>query len=143
MPWWGWILVGVVLLGSEALTDAGFYLAILGVAALFTGLGAAFGLLGPLYVEWAVFGALSIVLLLGVRRQLYGWVHDGSAPGYEALIGEVATVSETIDPGALGHARLRGADWTARNVGPSVLTAGHRARIERVEQLVLSLRAEE
>ena len=98
---------------------------------------------GPLYVEWAVFGALSIVLLLGVRRQLYGWVRDGSAPGYESLIGEVATVSETIDPGALGHARLRGADWTARNVGPSVLTAGHRARIERVEQLVLSLRAEE
>ncbi len=143
MPWWGWVLVGVVLLGSELLTDAGFYLAILGVAALLTGLGDAFGIPGPLYVEWAVFGGLSIVLLLGVRRQLYGWVRGGSAPGYESLIGEIATVSETIEPGALGHARLRGADWTARNVGRSVLTTGHRARIERVDHLVLNLRSEE
>ena len=42
MPWWGWIVVGVVLLAAELLAiEAQFYLVLLGVAALLTGLGVA------------------------------------------------------------------------------------------------------
>ena len=62
---------------------------------------------------------------------------------YEVVVGEIATVSETIEPGAMGRARLRGTDWTARNVDRITLTKGQRARIERVENLVVDLRAEE
>ena len=44
----------------------------------------------------------------------------------------------------MGRARLRGTDWSARNVGRSHTDhEGQRARIERVENLVVDLRAEE
>ena len=144
MPWWGWIIFGVVLLGAELLAiEAQFYLVLLGVAALLTGLGVAIGLPGQAYAEWALFAVLAVVLMFGVRRQLYGRLVGSPPPMYEAVVGEVATVAETIEPGALGRARLRGTDWTARNVGRTPLTAGQRARIERIENLVVDLHAEE
>ena len=34
MPWWGWIVLGCLLLGSELVITTDFYLAILGAAAL-------------------------------------------------------------------------------------------------------------
>ncbi len=144
MPWWGWIVVGVVLLAAELLAiEAQFYLVLLGVAALLTGLGVAVGLPGQPYAEWALFVVLAVVLMFGVRRQLYGRLVGSPPPMYEVVVGEVATVSETIEPGALGRAQLRGTEWTARNVGRSVLSEGQRARIERVENLVIDLQAEE
>ncbi len=144
MPWWGWIIVGVVLLGAEMLAiDSEFYLAVLGGAALLTGAADGLGLPGPLFVEWALFGALSVVLLLGVRRQLYGWARGRPAPRFSAVVGELAEASERIEPGALGQATLRGSTWTARNVGASALAAGQRARVVRVDNLTIELRAEE
>ncbi len=144
MPWWGWIVVGVVLLAAELLAiEAQFYLVLLGVAALLTGLGVAVGLPGQPYAEWGLFVVLAVVLMFGVRRQLYGRLVGSPPPMYEVVVGEVATVSETIEPGALGRAQLRGTEWTARNVGRSALSEGQRARIERVENLVIDLQAEE
>ena len=144
MPWWGWIVVGAALLAAEMLAiDTGFYLAIFGVAALLVGLGAALGLTGPFWGEWAIFAVLSIALLLGVRRPLQRRLRGGPLPGYESLVGEVATVSEEIEPGGVGRAQLRGADWTAHNTGESTLGPGARARVERVRNLVIDVQAEE
>ena len=144
MPWWGWIIFGVVLLGAELLAiEAQFYLVLLGVAALLTGLGVAAGLPGPPYAEWGLFMVLAVVLMFGVRRQLYGRLVGSPPPMYEVVVGEIATVSETIEPGALGRAQLRGTEWMARNVGRTSLSEGQRARIERVENLVVDLNAEE
>ena len=144
MPWWGWIIVGVVLLSAELLAiEAQFYLVLLGVAALLTGIGVVSGLPGQPYAEWALFAVLAIVLMFGVRRQLYGRLVGPPPPMYEVVVGEIAMLSETIEPGAMGRARLRGTDWTARNVGRIALTEGQRARIERVENLVIDLQAEE
>ena len=90
-----------------------------------------------------LFAVLSVVLMFGVRRQLYGRLVGAPPPMYEVVVGEIATVSETIEPGALGRARLRGAEWTARNVGRTTLAEGERARIARVENLVVDLQEEE
>ena len=52
MPWWGWILVAAILLGSELFVTTEFYLVFLGVAALAVGL---FGLLAfepPAWQQW-------------------------------------------------------------------------------------------
>ena len=144
MPWWVWIVVGVVLLAAELLAiEAQFYLVLLGIAALLTGLGVAVGLPGQPVAEWVVFLVLAVVLMFGVRRQLYGRLVGSPPPMYEVVVGEIATVAESIEPGAQGRARLRGTEWTARNVGRSALTEGQRARIERVENLVIDLQAEE
>ena len=35
MPWWGWMIIGALMLGSELLgVDAAFYLVFIGVAAM-------------------------------------------------------------------------------------------------------------
>jgi membrane protein implicated in regulation of membrane protease activity len=106
-------------------------------------LGVAVGLPGQPYAEWGLFIVLAIVLMFGVRRQLYGRLVGSPPPMFETVVGEVATVSESIEPGAMGRVRLRGTDWTARNVGRITLHEGQRAKIERVENLVVDLRAEE
>ncbi len=144
MPWWQWVVLGAVLLGSELfVVDAGFYLAILGLAALLVGFGAGVGLAGPLWLQWAIFGALALALLAGVRRQFYRRLRGAPAAGFEPLIGETATVTDAIAPGGIGRAQLRGSDWTARNIGESPLDPGRRARVESVRDLVIELRAEE
>jgi hypothetical protein len=142
MPWWGWIVVGVVLLGGELVADAQFYLIFLGAAAVLVGLLGVAGLSGGIAMQWALFGVLSVVLLLGFRARVYGHLRGASPPGHENLIGEIAFAQEAIAPGARGRAELRGTSWSARNVGSEALAAGQRAQVVRVEGLVVDLRAE-
>lgn len=145
MPWWQWIVVGAVLLGGELfVVDTGFYLAILGVAALLVGLGAGVGLTaGPLWFQLAVFGVLSVGLLVGVRRHFYRRLRGGPAEELDPVVGETATVAEPIEPGGTGRAHLRGSEWTAHNAGRAALEPGQRVRVRAVRDLVLELDAEE
>ena len=53
-----------------------------------------------------------------------------------------AFVVERLAAGAVGVAELRGSRWTARNDDVSALEPGTRARVERVEGLVLHVRRE-
>jgi membrane protein implicated in regulation of membrane protease activity len=143
MPWWGWIVVGVLLLGGEMVADAEFFLVFLGVAALLTGILGAAGLSGGIAMQWAIFGGLSVVLLVGFRARVYGRLRGTQAPGHETIVGESAVAQEVIAPGALGRAELHGTGWSARNVGPDPIAAGARARVVRVEGLVLDVRRED
>lgn len=144
MAWWQWIVLGAALLGTEMfVVDTGFYLAILGVAALLVGGGAAVGLLGPVWLQLTIFGVLAVGLLLGVRRHFYRRIHGAPAADLEPVVGETATVREAIEPGATGRAELRGSEWTARNAGRAALRPGGRARVLAVRDLVLELGAEE
>ena len=140
MPWWGWIVVGALLLGGELLADAQFYLVFLGAAAIATGLLGAAGLSGGMALQWAIFGALSVVLLVAFRARLYGRLRGTRAPGHETIVGEVAVASAPIAPGGLGRAELRGTIWSARNAGSEPIAAGERARVLRVEGLVIDVR---
>ncbi len=142
MPWWGWIVVGVLLLGGEMLADAEFFLVFLGVAAILTGLLGVAGLSGGIAMQWAIFGALSVVLLVGFRARVYGRLRGTRAPGHETIVGETALVQEPIAPGALGRAELRGSSWSARNVGSAPIAAGRRAQVVRVDGLVIDVRGE-
>ena len=140
MPWWGWIVVGVVLLAGEMVADAQFYLVFLGVSAVLTGVLTLSGLAGGVAGQWAVFGVLAVVLLVGFRRRLYGHLRGTHPPGHKTIIGEIAVVQETIAPGALGRAELRGTVWTARNAGGEPLAVGQRAQVVSLEGLVIDIR---
>ena len=140
MPWWGWIVVGVVLLAGELVANAQFYLVFLGAAAVLTGLLTVARITASVAMQWAAFGVLAVVLLVGFRRRLYGHLRGTNPPGHETIVGETAVVQEAIAPGALGRAELRGTSWTARNVGSEALAAGQRAQVMRLEGLVLDLR---
>ena len=48
MTWWGWLIIGAILLGAELLAvDAQFYLVFLGLSAALVGLAGMFGIVMP------------------------------------------------------------------------------------------------
>jgi membrane protein implicated in regulation of membrane protease activity len=144
MPWWGWVVIGGVLLGAELLLiDSAFYLVFLGLAAIAVGLLGLAQVSGPPALQWAIFAVLALVLLVGFRRRVYGLVRGADAPGHQALIGDLAVAQEAIGPGRQGRAELHGAVWAARNVGNTALEPGQPARVEGVDGLVIRIRPQE
>ncbi len=141
MPWWAWILAGLVLLGLELLTGT-LFLVFPGVAALAIGLLAFFDA-GAAWVQWALFTVLSLGTMLIFRRPLLGKLNLGGDPrDIDSLVGETAVVAAALPPGGIGKAELRGTSWNVRNAGAEPLAEGDRVRVERVQGLVLWVRRE-
>jgi inner membrane protein len=143
MPWWAWAAGGFgVLLVELFLIDAGFYLVFLGASAIATGFCAlAFGV-SSLTVELLLFGGLSLVSMVGFRRQVYARIRRTGPDRPEGATGEWALARERIEPGAVGRVELRGAPWSARNVGAAAIEPGSRAQVVRAESLLLHIQAE-
>jgi membrane protein implicated in regulation of membrane protease activity/DNA-binding XRE family transcriptional regulator len=137
MPWWAWILVGVLALAGESASMALFLLGA-GIAAFVAAALAALGV--PALEQAGVFVLLSVVLIGLVRPRLLQALVGRRQPRplttQEALVGRVATVTEPVtDDG--GMVRLgRGEFWSARATSPAQqIEAGSRVRIARVEGL--------
>lgn len=142
MPWWVWILFGLVLLGLELLLGS-FYLVFLGVAAIAVGLIAMFGADGPLWLEWLLFIIFSTGLVLLLRKPLIGKFNiQSDTRDIDTLVGLAAVAVESIAPGGIGKVEMRGTVWTAHNEGAAALAPGQRCRVERVEGLSLWVRPE-
>ena len=72
MSWWGWCIIGTLLLAAELFAvDAQFYLIFLGVGALVVGVMRLAGIELPNWAQYMVFAALSIAAMLTVRRTMY------------------------------------------------------------------------
>jgi membrane protein implicated in regulation of membrane protease activity len=141
MPWWGWVLVGAILLASELFVTTEFYLVFLGAAAVAVGLAAYFLDLG-VWQQWAVFAVLAVVFLVGFRRRLKELMAHSEDPVRDSIVGEHATVSSRIEPGRTGTVELRGSRWTARNTGDAPLEPGDRVRAVALDGLMLDVRRE-
>jgi membrane protein implicated in regulation of membrane protease activity len=128
-----------MLLSSELFVPTDFFLVFLGVAALLVGGAGLAGLGLPVWGQWLLFAALSLLLLGTVRSRLKRRLPEASRAD-DTLVGEIALIHEHLESGATGSAELRGSRWTARNVDSNALEPGTRARVERVEGLVLHLR---
>ena len=143
MPWWIWVLLGLVLLAAEVLTPGGFYVLFFGIGALVVGAAAALGVGGPDWAQWLLFSVVSAGSLALFRRRLLRRLdRPAAAPTIDSLEGEVAFPLDDLAPGAVGKAELRGTTWTAQNVDDRPLARGQRSRVTRVEGLMLKLRAE-
>lgn len=144
MVWWLWLVLGLLLAGLELLTPGGFFLIFFGTAALAIGVLAGLDLAGPIWLQWLLFSALSVVSLLFFRDPLLARMRRGTALGtaIDSLVGEVATPLEDIGPDAIGRAELRGTTWTARNGDGRPLARGQRCLVQRVDGLMLWIRAE-
>lgn len=137
MPWWAWILSGLVLLGLE-LALGSFYLVFLGIAAIIVGLIAIFGAGGPAWLEWLLFIVFSAGLVLLLRRPLLGKFNIRSdSRDIDSLVGLAAVAIEGIPPGGIGKVEMRGTVWTAHNQGTAALAPGQRCQVERVQGLSL------
>jgi membrane protein implicated in regulation of membrane protease activity len=133
---WGWLILGLLLIGGELLAP-GIFLLWLGLAALVT--GAVVGLTG---MAWQgtllVFAALSLASVFAGRALTR---RKGEEPDIAAglndrgrqLIGKVFTLEATM---AGGEGRIRVGDSSWRVTGPELL-AGTQVRVVRVEGATL------
>ena len=139
MSWWLWIVFGAALLVAEVFLDAAFWLLFIGLSALLLGLGGFFGLTGGPVAQWLAFAVLSLALLYFFRGRLRAAAMRRKDGAVEVVVNEEAIAVSAMAVGACGKATLRGAEWSARNVGSAEIPQGARARVARVNQLVLEL----
>lgn len=140
MPWWAWLVLGMLLLGGEALAPGGFYLLFFGLGALAVGLIGLLGFTGPTWLQWLGFSGLSIGALMLLRPRLLGRLRAGDRSIEDGFVGEFVRIEARIEPGGLGRGELRGSTFTVQNVGDLVLVPGDRCRVESVDGLTLLAR---
>jgi hypothetical protein len=139
MPWWGWLVVGALLLGVEMFVlDAQFYLVFLGIAAAIVGL---FGLTGvelPQWAQWLLFAALALIAMIAFRKRVYELVRGRTGAVRERLtLGDRVTIPTRLDPGQTCRVDYRGSSWSARNIGSASIEGGREAVIASVDGLTL------
>jgi len=143
MPWWYWILIGLLLLAGELLTPGGFYVLFFGIAALGVGVTTVLGLTETTAVQCLVFSATAIGSLLVFRKRLVDFfAPKPSDREVDSLRAQTATLSQDLPANGIGRAELRGASWTVRNTEARELKAGQRCTVERVEGLTLWVKGE-
>ena len=140
MPWWGWIIFGAILLGSELMVvDAGFYLVFIGIAAAITGLVALSDVGLEPWVQWILFSVISLILMVLFRKKLYAKLR-GSGIGYETgPTGEIVILKQALQPGEKGRLAYRGTDWTVINESDQAFELGQQVRISSVDGLTFRL----
>ena len=139
MPWWGWLVVGIGLLGIEMFViDAQFYLVFIGIAAVVVGLLGLAGIASPAWAQWLTFAVLSVIAMLAFRRRVYELVRGRTGQVEERLtIGDRVLIPERLEPGHQCRVDYRGSTWTARNVGARAIDAGSEAPIVHIDGLTL------
>ena len=143
MTWWGWLIIGAVLLGVELFAiDAQFFLVFLGISAALVGLAGLFGLVMPEWAQWMAFAALSLISFFTFRKSLYEKIRGGAVGFNETLAGNSVKVQSELAPGAETRLDYRGTKWNARNIGDAPIATGTRATIVEVDGLTLRIKAE-
>ena len=139
MVWWGWMVLGLVLLIAEMVTP-GLFLLFFGVGALVVGFLDLAGVGGPAWMQWVIFSASSIVSMLLFREPLLKRLKQRETGDMDKLDNEFAVAMEEIATDAMGKAELRGSPWSAKNVGAATIARGQRCRVESVDGLMLRVR---
>jgi membrane protein implicated in regulation of membrane protease activity len=139
MNWWIWLAAGLALVVAELATPSGFFIIFFGLGAISVGLLDAFGLIDSLWIELALFSALSVAYLLLFRGRLQQKVQAPPPPTVDSLIGVLAIVQERLLPGVVGKVEVRGSTWSARNTSSVTLDPGQRARVAAVDGLTLTV----
>ena len=143
MTWWAWVIGGAILLGSElGFVNAQFYLVFVGGSAIVVGAVAAASPALPEWAQWASFAVLAIVSMVAFRSRLYDRLHGRAPTVRSGPAGETLTLPVRLEPGQTCQAEHGGTFWTVRNDGDATIAQGARARIARVQGLVLSVRPE-
>jgi membrane protein implicated in regulation of membrane protease activity len=140
MDWWIWTLIGFFFLGLEFVSTT-MHSAFFAAGAFLVAILVAFHLGGPLWAQLLTFTIFSLITLLIIRPVVVQKLKLSQTKIVDTMIGEQAIAMEDLPPSAVGKAEMRGSTWNARNVGETALVRGQRCTVERVEGLVLHLRA--
>jgi membrane protein implicated in regulation of membrane protease activity len=141
LPWWTWIIAGLVLMAAELLLPTGFFVFFFGVGAVVTGLLAALGLLSSFIAQGLVFIGISLFCVVLLRKPLLTKFHiRNRSHSVDSMVGETARALEAIAPHAIGRVELRGSSWSALNTGTEPIASDVRCHVEKVEGLTLHVR---
>ena len=140
MVWWGWLIVGLLLMGAElTAVDAAFYLIFVGAAAICLGLVGLAGATLPIWGQWLLFSVLAIGSMVLFRQRLYVKLRGGAAGFENSAVGALVAVGENVPQGGQTRVRLRGSQWTAVNVGTASISAGTDARVVAADGVELRI----
>jgi membrane protein implicated in regulation of membrane protease activity len=142
MQAWQWIVLGAFLLSAEMFVDAEFYLVFLGVSAVLVGLVGLTPIEVPFWGQWLLFSVFVIASVRFFRKQFYDKYRGEIPDRSEGAEGEVADANGNIAVGGMGKVTLRGATWSAKNVGNEAIAAGSRVVVIESAGLTLSVCAE-
>jgi membrane protein implicated in regulation of membrane protease activity len=142
MLWWYWVILGLTLVALELATPGGFFVIFFAIAAIIVGALVLAGLVEMAWLQWLLFTVFALVGLGLFRKPLVGRMGLGGSSEMDTLVGEVAIVVSSMQPGEHGRAELRGSGWSARNVDTKALPVGQRCRVVAVQGLMLDLRQE-
>jgi len=141
MVWWLWMIVGLALLSLEMFAiDAQFYLVFIGLGAMVVRMVELIGIDMPSWAEWVLFGALSLIAMFTIRRQIYEKLRGQAVGLGEQGAGDPVQIAEALPPGGSCRTEYRGSVWTATNVGPDTIPPGATAVIDAIEGLHLRVR---
>lgn len=113
MSWIIWIITAVILVVSEIVTTSLFFFSCLGFGALAAGAASAFG--AGLWIQTAVFSAVSLISVMFIRPLLKKYMKkaDGKGSNIDEIIGKEAVVTEKISEDAPGFVKIFGETWGA------------------------------
>jgi membrane protein implicated in regulation of membrane protease activity len=141
MTWWGWCIVGTLLLAVELFAvDTQFYLVFIGLSAIGVGLLGLIGFDLPGWAQWMLFAVLAVAAMLTIRKQLYEKLRHRSIGSVETDVAQRVRIPQELAPGKTLRVEYRGSGWTALNVGDRMIPAGEEVRIESVDGLTLRVR---
>ncbi len=143
MIWWGWMILGFILLGAELFAiDVQFYFVFLGISAALIGMAELAGIDLPQWAQWLAFAVISLTSFFTFRKSLYEKIRRGAVGFKEGPCGDVIHINVDIDIGSEVRIEHRGSKWNARNIGNVKITAGSHAKVVKTESLTLYLEAE-
>ena len=142
MPWYGWIILGAALLGTEMFViDAQFYLVFFGFSALVVGVLGLAGIVLPVWAQWLTMGLLAALLMVTFRKRLYERVRRVEGTVAERVAaGDRIRMNTRLGPGESGKVEFRGTSWSAINEDARPLELGEEAEIIGMDGLTLRLR---
>ncbi|GAC1457145.1 MAG: hypothetical protein PVSMB6_15470 [Steroidobacteraceae bacterium] len=140
MNWWGWIIVGAILLGAElTFVNAQFYLVFIGIAAILAGVVTATTAIAS-WAQWALFAIVVIVSMVMFRSRIYHRFRGALPAVNTGPSGGLITLQVTLAAGDSCQAEYGGTFWTVRNDSNVAIPSGSRARITGVRDLTLLVR---
>ena len=142
MSWWGWMVIGILLLAAELFAiDAQFYLVFLGASAIVVGVASLLlGVALPVWLQWVLFGVVAVALMFTIRRKLYEMLRGPTPEIGLGAVGRTLEIPEELPPGGSCRTEFQGSTWTALNVDERSLPAGSVARIDQIDGLTLHVR---
>jgi inner membrane protein len=98
--------------------------------------------LPAVWLQWLTFTIIAAVSMVFFRRRIYERMRRNLPAMRGGPAGEIVTFPVALSPGETCRIEFRGSSWNIINSGKSIIAAGARARIERVDGLTLVVHGE-